>query len=191
MSWRMTAGLLVILVALLAYVLLQPSEPEEQSEPLPTPTLDVATLLRGVAINDVVRLEVRTYDSSEGLVWERLGDGEWRQTVPPAGTVVSETLSTGLSGLLAGRPDAVLPPDANPRQAYGLDVPDYTVVVAAQRVEKVVRYTLEIGHETPTGDGYYVQRTGDDRIYVLSRSAVDRVLSLYAEPPEPIEADGS
>jgi hypothetical protein len=69
-------------------------------------------------------------------------------------------------------------PDLAP-EAVGLDDPEYTLVV---RFTNDVERTVEVGVLTPTESGYYA-RGADGEVVIVSRSSVDALLRLLANPP--------
>jgi hypothetical protein len=69
---------------------------------------------------------------------------------------------------------------------YGLDEPSRVVTC---RVENGNSYTLAVGKASFDGSGYYAQRRGDSRVYVISRIPVDEFDKELAEPP--IRASGT
>jgi hypothetical protein len=80
---------------------------------------------------------------------------------------------------------STLSADANPLSVYGLDNPQYEIVLVARRGDNNVRFTFTIGNQTPTGDRYYAQKQGDPRIHVLLSSTVDSLTALLDERPIP------
>lgn len=68
-------------------------------------------------------------------------------------------------------------PNISPKDV-GLDVPAYTLNVKfTNGVERIA----EIGVITPTESGYYVSM--DDKIVIVSRSAIDALIGLLENPP--------
>jgi hypothetical protein len=67
-----------------------------------------------------------------------------------------------------------------PASAYGLDQPREVV---ACRVMSGRSYNLSVGNQSFDGSGYYTQKAGDSRVYVISSVAVDEFDKVLAEPP--------
>ncbi len=63
---------------------------------------------------------------------------------------------------------------------YGLDHPRETVTC---RVKGGSSYTLAIGSQSFDSSGYYAQKSGDSRVYVISSVEVDQVDRSLATPP--------
>ncbi|MGB8984707.1 MAG: DUF4340 domain-containing protein [Anaerolineales bacterium] len=68
--------------------------------------------------------------------------------------------------------------DIDPK-IIGLDIPEYVLTI---KFTGGVERTVDVGVLTPTESGYYV-RAEDDEIVIVSRSAVDALLSLLDNPP--------
>ena len=61
----------------------------------------------------------------------------------------------------------------------GLETPEYVLTVKfANGVER----TVDIGVVTPTESGYYVRNT-QDKVVIVSKSAIDALLELLNNPP--------
>jgi Domain of unknown function (DUF4340) len=63
---------------------------------------------------------------------------------------------------------------------YGLDAPSRVVTC---QVDNGNSYTLAVGKASFDGSGYYAQRRGDSRVYVISRIPVEEFDKELAEPP--------
>jgi len=64
-------------------------------------------------------------------------------------------------------------------EIIGLDIPEYVLTI---KFTGGVERTVDVGVLTPTESGYYV-RAEDDEIVIVSRSALDALLSLLDNPP--------
>jgi hypothetical protein len=68
--------------------------------------------------------------------------------------------------------------DIDPK-IIGLDIPEYVLTI---KFTGGVERTVDVGVLTPTESGYYV-RADDDEIVIVSRNALDALLSLLDNPP--------
>ncbi|MCA9929244.1 MAG: DUF4340 domain-containing protein [Anaerolineales bacterium] len=193
MSWRTTAVLFVILLALGGFIYYQsqqePSdEPPATAEPagtLPAPTPEQISLVR-TTLEEVRGLGVTRSADDAQTQFLRDETGIWTQTVPTTTLVISQTMETQVIGLINLRTTNTLAADANPPAAYGLDTPAYQISLAAMRdATTTIRITLLIGNKTPTGNSYYVQLDGDPRVHVAPAAAIDNMINLIENPPLP------
>lgn len=187
MNWRTTAALFIVVVILggVVYYLSQqePEIPEVEGTVAPTPT-PLTNLVRDTTVNDVQRLEIRRFED-EMLVIFTQEEGAWFQVVPTNTVVVSGTMISQVTRIVNMTSQSTLSAEDNPLSAYGLDNPQYEVVLVSRRGEENVRFTFLIGNKTPTGDRYYIQRAGDPRVHVVLSSTLDSIIGLLDERPIP------
>ncbi len=189
MSWRTTAVLFVILLALGGYIFYQnQQEPEAAAETEPVGTLPPPTPER-------FNLVRTTPENVQGLSVTRLADdtqaqflrdeqGAWTQTVPTTTQVISQTMETYMAGMINMQTTRSFAGDENPLSTYGLDEPAYNISIAAiQDGVSIVRITLLIGNQTPTGSSYYVQLDGDPRVHLAPTGPIDNMINLIDNPP--------
>ncbi|MGH9184453.1 MAG: DUF4340 domain-containing protein [Acidimicrobiales bacterium] len=69
-----------------------------------------------------------------------------------------------------------------PLEGYGLDPPAATITFT-RRTGGTGTVELRLGAENFDGTAYYVQRAGDDRIYLVPDDQLDPVLAAAAPPP--------
>lgn len=118
-------------------------------------------------------------DSQDGRVVElaREADNAWGLKQPlevPAEQGAAEAAASQLSAMSIL--DTI--PEIDPK-VVGLDTPQYVLTVKfASGVERKV----DIGVVTPTESGYYVRNT-DNKVIIVSKSAVDSLLGLLDNPP--------
>jgi hypothetical protein len=67
-----------------------------------------------------------------------------------------------------------------PQTRYGLDQPGFDV---SCRVQSGRSYNLTVGKQSFDGSGYYAQRGGDKRVYVVSSVEVDGFDRALSKPP--------
>jgi hypothetical protein len=166
-SWRAGLVLLGVLVALGVYAYL--------TRPQPAPAAAAFVACRGL---DSVGLRVA--GGSRVTELQRATPREpWRLTQPTAAAADSSSAQYLMSSIEAIK---VLNTIAQPQPAaaYGLDHPREVV---ACRVMSGRSYNLSVGNQSFDGSGYYTQKTGDSRVYVISSVAVDEFDKVLAEPP--------
>ncbi|MFQ5398902.1 MAG: DUF4340 domain-containing protein [Anaerolineae bacterium] len=186
MNWRTTAALLIVLIALGGYVYYQD---QQEPEPPPIPTAVAAPparepLFPGATINGVEQLEVTRREDGLMAIFVRDETGEWTRTVPTTTLVISQTLNTQVTGLINTSSTQRIAADANPLSVYGLDNPAYEIALTVTRTDgKLVRYTLRVGNEVPTGNNFYIQRKGDGRMHVVPSGSIQNMINLLETPP--------
>jgi hypothetical protein len=193
MNWRTTVALFAVVVILgaVVYSLSQqePAIPEVEGTVTPVPTPQT-NLVQDVTINDVQRLEIRRFEDETQVVFTREEDGSWFQIVPTNTMVISGTMISEVTRILNMTSQSILSAEANALSAYGLDNPQYEIVLVGRREENNVRFTFLVGNQTPTGDRYYLLRQGDPRIHVVLSSTLDSMIGLLDDspisPPTPI-----
>lgn len=196
MSGRNLAILFVIALVLggVVYLMSQDDGTETAVDPdatvIPEPTPQV-NLVRDTAVTDVQRLEVTRLEDDFQVAFVREEDGNWFQVVPTDTMVISGTMDSNVTRLVNMTSQAVLSADANPLSVYGLDNPQYEIVLVAQQDGNNLRHVFTIGSKTPTGDRYYAQKKGDPRIHVLLSSTVESMTGLLEERPfaPPVSAE--
>lgn len=190
MSWRTTAVLLVILLALGGFVIYQNRQagdaPESTPAATPAPTVETIDPVPG-ALDDVRRLAIFRHADNTETEFTRSAEGDWFTTTLTATQVVSQTLNSAMSSLTAARLRRTLATDANPLSAYGLDAPSHTIIVTLKQETNAdpISVTLTIGNETPAGDAYYLLIGEDSRVHLMSTVTLNNVLDLLDDPPEP------
>ncbi|MEM7112283.1 MAG: DUF4340 domain-containing protein [Chloroflexota bacterium] len=196
MNWRTTAVLFLILVALGGYLYYDSQQEEtavdEETIAEPTvaaPAIDqTVPLLDGAIANDVRQLDITRAEDGVVATFSHDGLGDWQQVAPTAQAVLTTTLTTQVTGFINLTSNRVFSSTENPLSAYGLDAPAYTIglnTLAGDGTSKA--YTLSVGNETPTNNGYYVQKPGDPRVYVVAKGSVDNMINLIDNPPLPTE----
>ncbi|MFZ0548514.1 MAG: DUF4340 domain-containing protein [Candidatus Promineifilaceae bacterium] len=186
MNWRTVGILFVIVVALGAVLYLMEQEGDggedtnANASPSPTP---MEHLIQDVTIADVQRLDVTRFEDGFQVSFEREENGDWFQTVPTNTMVVSSTMTGDVSRILNLTSQSTLSADANPLSVYGLDNPQYEILLVAKRDDENVRFDFLIGNRTPTGDRYYAQKQGDPRVHVLLSSIVESMTGLLEDRP--------
>ncbi len=188
MSGRTLGILIVVAVILGAVVYLMNQDegvdtvvdPDATAVPVPTPQIN---LVRDTTITDVQRLEVTRLEDDFQVAFVREEDGNWFQIVPTDTMVISGTMDSNVTRIINMTSQSTLGAEVNPLSAYGLDEPQFEIVLVAQRDGNNVRHVFIIGNKTPTNDRYYAQKQGDPRIHVLLSSTVESMTGLLEERP--------
>ncbi|MEP6894137.1 MAG: hypothetical protein ABI986_00890 [Chloroflexota bacterium] len=120
-----------------------------------------------------IHIEAKT---GEVIELARNAENAWALKLPleaSADQGSSEAAATQITTIaISGHLTNVSPKDV------GLDAPDYKLIVKfSNNVERIA----EIGVVTPTGNGYYVRSNG--QIVIVSKSAIDALVSLLTNPP--------
>lgn len=186
MSWRTTGVLFAILVIVGAIVYLQTQQNEPEPE-TPSPEVGVSenTSLFGESnAEDIVRLDI-TASPGASASYAKSEEGAWVMTVPTATTVITQTVTSAITGLVTARTQRSFSSEDNPLNAYGLVDPPREIVVAVLRDGQTVRYRLQVGKEAPTASAYYVLKEGDARVHLLAKTTLDTLFALATNPPLP------
>lgn len=169
-SWRWGIALLLVLVGLgvFAYITRPASSP---------PRAPAAMFLRCPSL-DIVEVGIR----SQGKVLElqrTTPTDPWRVTQPVAASGDSDAISYLISSVTSIKTvNTIAAPQA--LATYGLNPGRETVMC---RVDSGASYTLSIGNQSFDGSGWYAQRSGDSRVYVISGVEVDAFDRALAKPP--------
>lgn len=169
-SWRGGVALLLVLIGLgvFAYVT------QSKSAPPPAPA---ATFLHCPSV-DIVEVGIR----GQGKVLElqrTTPTDPWRVTQPAPAPGDPDATSYLVSSVSAVKTlNTIAVPQA--LATYGL-APGREMVTC--RVDSGASYTLSIGNQSFDGSGWYAQRSGDSRVYVISGVEVDAFDRALAKPP--------
>ncbi|MBC7236664.1 MAG: DUF4340 domain-containing protein [Chloroflexi bacterium] len=183
MKFRNTLILMVIAVALTAFVFLverkNPAPAEPGSTPTPTPLAEILAL----PPNQVERIELARPSAEQRTELVRQADDTWRLVAPVEDVAREDSVARFLDGYAALRPRRVLTGNVSLAE-YGLEPPDMTV-----------KFTLRDGttHEILFGElnadrsaRYTLLPTEPERVYLLpSYIAADVERFLNAPPVQP------
>ena len=188
--WRTTLIVVGVFLALLLYVVLVERQREPPAAPgaagfpsAPSPT--PATVL-DIAAEDVHALRVAAGDRSLSLV--RQG-GEW--VIAPPGTGAAPEASSeavpadasiywSIGEILQLDARLVVAEGAADLAQYGLDVPVMTIII--ERTGGTAEQLL-VGRRTPDGTAFYLQHTGDPRLYIVDHYKIQTLYDWLADPP--------
>jgi len=133
------------------------------------------------AVEDAVLLEVTDSDADETVTVRRSVGEAWRM-VEPFEAEADDTRIGGLLGRLSRLESTRVIQGADiDLQAFGLSEPSLEVEVGLQNGENQV---LLVGQENPAGYSQYVQREGEDVVYLVGSSTIHDLENLIGEPPE-------
>ncbi|MGI8562066.1 MAG: DUF4340 domain-containing protein [Candidatus Dormibacter sp.] len=166
-SWKGGVALLVLLFGIAAYLFL--------NRPQPSPAQ--AAFVPCDLLNTVyVKVEGR----SGAVTMERTDvRAEWQLLSPGPEPGDHGRITTLISALNSIRVLNTLQ-NGGSTTAEGLAQPREVV---SCRTAAGASYTLSVGNRSFDGSGYYAQRGGDQRIYVISSVEVDEFDRVLAQPP--------
>ena len=131
-----------------------------------------------VAASDVTALRVELPQEDRAV--EVRGQGqEWEVVHPERGPADPFRVSLALSWLETAQVSGQVEPTAGP-EAFGLEPPRARIVVGL-RDGGLLR--LEVGRQAPTGGLTYLRMPGQERLYLVSSSDLELILSLVDPIP--------
>lgn len=166
-NWRTGLLLLLLLAVLVVFAFLtRPRPPEPEPQLLACPSQDMV-LLRIQGGDRLVELQRPT------------NRDPWQVTQPRQGPADSESVNYLIGSVTTVRKLNVIE-RPGPPVTYGLDQPRQLLTC---RVVTGASYNLSVGNQSFDGSGYYAQKSGDDRVFVISGAAVDAFDRALVEPP--------
>ena len=177
MNPRVTVGLLVVLIALGAYVYWgapagSPVGPTPTTKDAPPPT-EIWALDEG----QIQAVSVRRGGQEAGV--ERAGE-EWRLT--PSGEPADRLRVNSLIFRLATIRSTYRVANATNDAEFGLAQP---AMVATVKLTSGETRTLTVGGKAPAESGTYVRKDGDPSIYLISNALAQDLERIVTEPPRP------
>ena len=171
---RSTWVLLILFAILLAGALFWQRSQDEKATEEPTPT--TPAMLLGL---DVIQIRDIQIENAQGerLLLRRVGGGSWIMTEPERQSLDTQIMSEKLNQLALMSPLSMLS-DPPPAGQIGLENPSYTITVTDESNQD---HILEVGAETPTQSGYYIQLNED--VYVVSKFTIDELVDMMVNPP--------
>jgi hypothetical protein len=171
-----TVVYIVLLLALVgAYYYLNHRQKAADLEITPEPTSEVSYLFTSQdGTPSSIRIESKAGQTVEVA---RGADNAWALTQPiaiKADQAAAEAAASQITAISVL--DTV--PDVDPK-IVGLETPEYVLTV---KFTNGVERTVDIGVVTPTESGYYV-RNAQDKVVIVSKSAIDALLELLHNPP--------
>ena len=178
MNRNTTIALVVVFALLGLYVLLVQRPKDQQAEA--TPTAPAASPNLWTAASDQVKgLRLEDRAGGRAVAFSQDAQGAWSVTEPesrPADAAKASDAVTSATGLYVSATitESVNLADYGLAQAaywLKLDLADGTALQAG------------IGDKAPTGNGYFVQRSGETDVLVVSTFSVEKLIGLLDTPP--------
>lgn len=180
MSIRTTIVLLVVLVALGAYVFWSGTD---NDQPDPDGVLDTVTDTVSVLDLDPDTIRAITVTEADGeTVQLEQEEGEWIITTPALGAADSQSVERVVDDLADLTATRIITPTEDDLSPYGLDAPQHTITLTG---EEGVLARLQLGDVNPGGNAVYVQRDDDPTIYLVSNFTFDSARRWLTTPPLP------
>lgn len=171
--------LLLFLAAIGAFLYLKYRPAPANKAEDATPTATTAPTKYLFTESSAALISIRIHDRKNNVVLlERPSGGLWIVSLPIPAPAEQSQAEAGASQLAALEIQDTLNPSVAAGDV-GLNAPQYTMEL---NFETIGKHKLEIGDQTPTGDGYYVRYDGGP-IYILSAYSIDAVLNLLTTPP--------
>jgi hypothetical protein len=168
-SWRGGVVLLLVLVGLGVFAYVTRSRP--------APAASAVDFMRCPSVDTV---EVGIQAPGKVVELQRTTPTDpWRVTRPVVAPGDQDAISYLVSSVTSIRTLNTIPAPRAPA-TYGL-APAREILTC--RVNDGVSYTLSIGNQSFDGSGWYAQRSGDSRVYVISGVEVDAFDRALAKPP--------
>jgi hypothetical protein len=167
--WRVGLVLLALMFAVGAYIY---QSRTRSAQPAPEPLVPCTTL-------NTVFLAVRSLDLAIEL--ERSSaTAEWRLTRPQPSPADASRVAGLMTHLHAMVPQATI--EHPERTGYGLEAPHLFLTC---RVKDGASYNLSVGDRSLDRSGYYVRKSDDSRVFVISATPVEAFNQSLTEPPLP------
>jgi hypothetical protein len=143
-----------------------------------TATVEITAMVFDLGIQTISSYSISGEDGT-AIVFERdQGNNAWFVKDQPAELADVAQIEAGASTLNFLTVSAQLT-TRPPLEAMGLDQPTYLVTLFLNDGKEVL---LNVGDETPTGTGYYVQVDNNPAV-VVSKAELDTVINLLKTPP--------
>ncbi|MCL5959054.1 MAG: DUF4340 domain-containing protein [Chloroflexi bacterium] len=171
MNYKLTLGLLGVLLVIGAYVYLSEVQPGEKKKDTPTQVLSIKA-------GDVTSITVSYQDKTTEL---KKDGSYWKLSKPEE----AETQNGVVDGLLA----RIAPLNASrslagtdePLASYGLENPQLEATLVSTDNKTAI---LQVGDDTPDGSSSYVKLKDSDQVYVVGASVISELRKLVTNPPK-------
>ncbi len=172
-------ALAIAFVGLAALLAIQRSQPDAV-EPTTTDVL-YFHVFSNMAATDIQAIRLRSPETGDSFILTRAADGSWT-TQDGSGTVDS-TAAESLVKTMEQLPYSRTLPlnDGDSLQIYGF-TPEGILSIEFV-LSDGTSHAIAVGYRTPTDDGYYALIDDRTDLYLLSRPAVDYLISLLKNPP--------
>lgn len=169
--------LVVLGVFILLVVLAWALQNRQAAAPDATPTATQEALIR-LAVADLASLRIVGPDGA-ALYLSRDASGSWTLIQPALeGVVDSAQVDANLSQLVSASPLTRLEAAVG-LETVGLVTPQYVIRLQSRSGDEIL---LEVGDETPTQSGYYVQ-VDNAAVLVAQKFAVQAVINMLKQIP--------
>lgn len=166
-SWKWALVLVAVAAALGAYLVL--------SRPRPAPP---APPLVPCGVLDTVYVQIR--GQGQTLQLERASPGARWQVVEPVKAAGDPNTVDNLVNQISAVEVLNTISSPQPISQYGLSQPRLAITC---RVKGGRSYNLTVGNQSFDGSGYYAQKGGDNRVFVISSVEVDGFDRALSSPP--------
>ncbi|MBO0686959.1 MAG: DUF4340 domain-containing protein, partial [Candidatus Dormibacteraeota bacterium] len=166
-SWKWALALVGVAAVIGAYLLL--------SRPRPTPP---APPLVPCGVLNTVYLQIQ--GQGQTLELERGSPGARWQIAQPVNAAADSSTVDNLVNQVNGVEVLNTISSPQPISQYGLSQPKVAVTC---RVKSGRSYNLTVGNQSFDGSGYYAQKGGDNRVFVISSVEVDGFDRALSSPP--------
>lgn len=171
MNYRLTLGLLGVLIVVGAYFYFAEVQAEPQKE---TQQAEVFSFKAADLDSIVVSYQDKTTNLKK--------DGSYWKLKEPEEAEAQTSLVEGLLARIAPlRASRALTGDIEPLAAYGLENPQLEATIRTSGNQSAI---LQVGDVTPDGSSYYVKRKDSDQIYLVSASIISEIMRLVTNPPK-------
>jgi hypothetical protein len=174
MNVRVTAGLLVVFVALVIVALVTSRSGGASGQGTPTPNMGVFSFQP----TDVQTLKI-TY-TGKSVTVKQDSSGQWSLVDPPAQYSDSTHIAGAVATFANMQKDDIVPMGNNSPSTFGLDKPYLT---ATATLKNNTQTTLVAGAKNPGQSGYYAQVQGNSELFIVALIDIDTLAQLVAQPP--------
>ena len=165
-----------MLAALIGLAMYLNRQKETKTAEEATPTLEKAFIFTA-ADGVVSSIEVKPAEG-ETVKIARNAENAWA-VVLPIEAEADQGLAEAAASQLTALPISSQIEDGKSPDIFGLESPTYVITVEFKNGKT---RTLEVGDDTPSGNGYYL-RVDKDKILVTDLSGIDALLQLESFPP--------
>ena len=157
-----------------------------------SPTPQNSTILFPLEAKQYLQaVTITAHTSGQKATFERTATNEWQQTAPQSQPADKTSFVNPLNYLLDQPSRRALTIDQHARLAeYGLNAPPYTLAFGfaptntPEDMADMEWVTLDVGRETPTGDGFYIKLSTDAQVHVVFKTGLVDLLETVSPAAE-------
>ena len=179
MNWKLTVGLVVVFVALLAYAVFV-QRPKDLAAEV-TPTTRATSYVWTTSADQITGFRIEDRVNQTAVAVASDGAGGWTLTEPGPQPADPTKVST-TAGSLAALTVAATVTSTTDLTPFGVLSPTYQLDVTLADGSHL---TAAVGDKTPTGTAYYVLAGGSPNVVTVASAFMDPVLALLTDPPLP------